>query len=219
MSSQPLSVIPERCLCLQQPLPLPSHPCAFPGDSIQSSGVSSGTPLRIGDGKWDIYGSSDGGRANPESRATPNPVSDLNLGIPGAKFMEVPALLPAMLQPRHIQWLRSPSQQECESQGMLTTPECLSGVGNPCTRRNSSHGRQLPAEQLPEHPRAGTAPGQAPFQSHPDAPEQPRCFLEFLLALTWLSRCCCWAIADLPPEPRLQHSPFWALSVRGFRFL
>lgn len=54
------------------------------------------------------------------------------------------------------------------------------------------------AEQLPEHPRTrgphhvwGAGRGRAPLQHHHDAlasgHERPRCFLQFLPALTWLS--------------------------------
>lgn len=56
----------------------------------------------------------------------------------------------------------------------------------------------VPAEQLPEHPRAGgprriwgVGRGRAPLQRRHDAlagsHERPRCFLPFLLALTWIS--------------------------------
>lgn len=56
--SQALFAIPDGYLCLQLPLPLPNPSLSIPRG--QHSGISSQTPPRIRDGKWDIYEGGDG---------------------------------------------------------------------------------------------------------------------------------------------------------------
>lgn len=101
--------------------------------------------------------------------------------------------------------------------------------------------RQIPAENLPEHPCAGgprrvwgAGRDRAPLQRRHDAlaggHERPRCFLQFLLALTWLSlsskvlmlgthgsRLSLTFAAEAKLSCGIPLHP--GLSVRGFRFL
>lgn len=114
----------------------PSHSLPFPMDSCASGSLcpsrtlpehSQGTALRaqrllgdtIEDSRWEMghLWEQRWGRANPESRATPSPASDLSLGTPRAKSMGTSVMLPAMLQPCHSQWLKSPSSRSASPRG------------------------------------------------------------------------------------------------------
>lgn len=128
---------------------------------------------------------------------------------------------------------------------MVTVPLRRTRMEKHCIGKYLNHGllfqRQIPAENLPEHPCAGgprrvwgAGRDRAPLQRRHDAlaggHERPRCFLQFLLALTWLSlsskvlmlgthgsRLSLTFAAEAELSCGIPLHP--GLSVRGFRFL